>query len=77
MKIYYNPWVYDSYSSLRQMANPTIGGYDGISDIMIFNRNQPGYIYRPNAIALGFPDYIQGFTTPDNVEQLADLGVKL
>lgn len=66
--------VYDSYTNLRQMADPTIGGYDGISDIMIFNRNQPGYIYRPNAISQGFPDYIQGFTSPDNVENLAEWG---
>lgn len=67
--------VYDSYTDLRLMLNPTLGGYDALSDILLWNRNIPIWTDKPSALGFGFPDYVQGDISPDNVINLADWGL--
>lgn len=67
--------IHSSYTDLRKITNPAFGGYDGITDIMLWNRNI-GAAYYPDYInsGEGFRDYINNDVTPDNVGNIADWG---
>ncbi|MEQ6122496.1 RagB/SusD family nutrient uptake outer membrane protein [Reichenbachiella sp. MALMAid0571] len=66
--------VYNTYESLRRLTNPAFGGYDGITDIMLWSRNISGYYPDPINFQDGFRDYIHGDISPDNVENFAGWG---
>jgi len=62
-------YVYNAYNGLRAFTYPCIGGYDGLTDIMLWNRNSISFM--GNAY-YGFPNYVEGNITPDNVGDMAD-----
>ena len=63
-------YVYNAYNGLRAFTYPAVGGYDGVTDIMLWNRNYNGQAPDNNYYA-GFQNYVEGNTTPDNVNLVA------
>ena len=70
-------YVYNTYNGIRAMAYPAIGQYDGLTDILVWNRNFNGQLFGTHGWPLnnnyynGFRDYVEGNITPDNVANFA------